>query len=267
MDTKKPSRADELAKMRLPVTFGTDTSGMEAAAFDLAERRNNPLLIAGTASADSKFKCLKGLLSSLTANRSADEAMVYAFGDDAERLRQLPPLPLMRPVCPPLVRRRAEEQGRRLPRIENPCADGELACRMVGTMLRLEIELRLRLFAATGTRDLERYNAKATDRPLPYIVIAVDGADESLDFPKSEFFGCMERLLALGGATGFRFVFVSRDAGGTDSTAALIAALKLRSCAVLDLPPDTASSARTVPKITYFNVQDKEKGTTENGQQ
>ena len=99
---------------------------------------------------------------------------------------------------------------------------------------------------------MERYNAKATDRPLPYIVIAVDGADESLDFPKSEFFGCMERLLALGGATGFRFVFVSRDAGGTDSTAALIAALKLRSCAVLDLPPDTASATRTAPKITYF---------------
>ena len=69
-------------------------------------------------------------------------------------------------------------------------------------MLRLEMELRLQLFAAAGTRDLERYNAKATDRPLPYIVIAVEGADESLDFPKSEFFGCMERLLALGGAMG-----------------------------------------------------------------
>ena len=267
MDTKKQNRVDESAKMRLPVTFGTDKSGMGAAAFDLGERRNSPLLIAGAASEDAKLQCLKGLLSSLAAKRSADEAMAYAFGDDAGRLRQLPSLPLVQPVCPPLVRRQAEEQGRRLPRIENPCTDGELACRMIGTMLRLEMEMRLRLFAAAGTRDLERYNAKATDRPLPYIVIAVDGADESLDFPKSEFFGCMERVLALGGATGFRFVFVSRDADGTDSTAALIAALKLRSCAVLDLPPDTASSARTVPKITYFNVQDKEKGTTENGQQ
>ena len=252
MDTKKQNRADESAKMRLPVTFGTDKSGMEVAAFDLGERRNSPLLIAGAASEDAKLQCLKGLLSSLAANRSADEAMVYAFGDDAGRLRQLPSLPLVQPVCPPLVQRWAEKRDGGLPRIENPCTDGELACRMIGTMLRLEMELRLRLFAAAGTRDLERYNAKATDRPLPYIVIAVDGADESLDFPKSEFFGCMERLLALGGATGFRFVFVSRDAGGTDSTAALIAALKLRSCAVLDLPPDTASATRTAPKITYF---------------
>ena len=234
-----------IAYPRLPVTFGTDTSGMGVAAFDLGERRNNPLLIAGTASADTKLQCLKGLLASLTENHSLDEVMVYACGNDAERLRQLPPLSLMQPVCPPLVRRRAEEQGSRLPRIENPCTDGELACRMIGTMLRLEMELRLQLFAAAGTRDLERYNAKATDRPLPYIVIAVDGADESLDFPKSEFFSCMERLFAFGGATGFRFVFVSRDVGGTDSTAALVAALKLRSCAVLDLPPDTASAART----------------------
>jgi hypothetical protein len=101
---------------------------------------------------------------------------------------------------------------------------------------------------------------------LPYIVIAVDGVDESLDFPKSAFFDDMERSLALGGAAGFRFVFVSRDASGADSTAALIDALKLRSCAVLDLRPDTASATRTAPKITYFNVQDKEKGTTENGQ-
>ena len=224
----------------------------QTVAFDLGERHNSPLLIAGTASEDAKLQCLKGLLSSLATNRSTDEVMVYAFGDDAGRLRQLPPLPLMQPVCPPLVRQRAEEQGRRLPRIENPCADGELACRMVGTMLRLEIELRLRLFAASGTRDLERYNAKATDRPLPYIVIAVDGVDESLDFPKSAFFGDMERLLALGDAAGFRFVFVSRDAGGADSTAALVAALKLCPCAVLDLLTDTASATRTAPKITYF---------------
>ena len=252
MDTKKPNRANESAKMRLPVTFGTDTSGMGAVAFDLGERRNSPLLIVGAASEDAKLQCLKGLLSSLAANRSADEAMAYAFGDDAGRLRQLPSLPLVQPVCPPLVRRQAEEQGRRLPHIENPCTDGELACRMIGTMLRLEIELRLRLFTAAGTRDLERYNAKNADRPLPYIVIAVDGVDESLDFPESAFFGDMERSLALGGAAGFRFVFVSRDASGADSTAALIDALKLRSCAVLDLPPDTASSARTAPKITYF---------------
>ena len=174
----------------------------KTAAFDLGERRNNPLLIAGAASEDAKLQCLKGLLSSLAANRSTDEAMMYAFGDDAGRLRQLPPLPLMQPVCPPLVQRWAEKRDGGLPRIENPCTDGELACRMIGTMLRLEMELRLRLFAAAGTRDLERYNAKATDRPLPYIVIAVDGADESLDFPKSEFFGCMERVLALGGARG-----------------------------------------------------------------
>ena len=251
--------------MLLPFSLGRLGNGMEHV-IDLGERRNSPLLIAGAASEDAKLQCLKGLLASLTENHSLDEVMVYAFGNDAERLRQLPSLPLVQPVCPPLVRRQAEEQGRRLPRIENPCTDGELACRMIGTMLRLEMELRLQLFAAAGTRDLERYNAKATDRPLPYIVIAVDGADESLDFPKSEFFGCMERLLALGGATGFRFVFVSRDVGGTDSTAALIAALKLRSCAVLDLPPYTASVTRTAPKITYFNVRDKEKGTTENGQ-
>jgi hypothetical protein len=117
--------------------------------------------------------------------------------------------------------------------------------KLVGRDECLLDEFARQLFAAAGTRDLERYNAKATDRPLPYIVIAVDGADESLDFPKSEFFSCMERLFAFGAAAGFRFVFVSRDADGTDSTAALVAALKLRSCAVLDLPPDTASAART----------------------
>ena len=82
--------------MKLLATLG------KTAAFDLGERRNSPLLIAGAASEDAKLQCLKGLLSSLAANRSADEAMAYTFGDDAGRLRQLPSLPLvMRMRFPP----------------------------------------------------------------------------------------------------------------------------------------------------------------------
>ena len=214
--------------MILPFSLGRRADGTERG-IDLGKRSNSPLLVAGTASEEAKVHYVDGLLASLAASRSPDEAIVYVLGDEKETLRQFAPLPHMKRECPPLVRRHLLGRPVRLPHIENPCGDEMLGCDMIKPMLTLEMELRLKHLASVGICNMETLNRSADGRHRwPLIVVVVDGADASSSFPESEFYGRMDRLLALGGAAEFRFVFVSRDANGDNALAALIAALRFK---------------------------------------
>ena len=118
-------------------------------------------------------------------------------------------------VYPPLVLQRAEEQGRRLPHIENPCTDECLGIRIVRSLLRQEMMLRLEAFAGRRIRSLAEYNAK-TRIPLPQISLVIAGLDDWDIRIVLIFRRAVDRLLTLGQAAGFCLspFGEGRDGGG-----------------------------------------------------
>ena len=63
------------------------------------------------------------------------ETLTYAFGCEAGLRRLESCLPPLEVVYPPLVAQKAEEQGKKLPHIENPCTDDGLGILIVRSLL------------------------------------------------------------------------------------------------------------------------------------
>jgi len=143
------------------------------------------------------------------------ETLTYAFGCEAGLRRLEGCLPPLEVVYPPLVLQRAEEQGKKLPHIENPCTDECLGILIVRSLLMMEMKLRLEAFAQRRIRNLAEYNAK-TRVPLPRICLVIAGLDDWETRSVLQFRRAIDRLLSLGRAAGFRLspFGEGRDGGG-----------------------------------------------------
>jgi len=143
------------------------------------------------------------------------ETLTYAFGCEAGLRRLKGCLPPLEVVYPPLVAQRAEEQGKKLPHIENPCTDDGLGILIVRSLLMQEMRLRLEAFAQRRIPNLTIYNAK-TPVPLPRICIVIAGLDDWRTKSVLMFRRAVDRLLSLGRAAGFSLspFGEGRDGGG-----------------------------------------------------
>ena len=143
------------------------------------------------------------------------ETLTYAFGCEAGLRRLEGCLPPLEVVYPPLVVQRYEEQGKKLPYIENPCTDEGLGILIVRSLLTQEMRLRLEAFAQRRIPNLSVYNAK-TPVPLPRINLVIAGLDDWHTRSVLLFRRAVDRLLSLGRAAGFCLspFGEGRDGGG-----------------------------------------------------
>ena len=172
------------AKSRLSVALGKDISGRICLA-DLAKMPH--LLIAG-ATGSGKSVCINSIIISLLYKSSPEDVKLLMIDPKVVELGGYNGIPhLLVPV------------------VTDPKKAAGALCWAVGEMLN-----RYKLFAATGTRDLEGYNRLAAEReelhPMPQIVIIIDElADLMMAAPKDvEDYIC--RLAQMARAAGMHLV-------------------------------------------------------------
>ena len=176
------------AKSRLSVALGKDISGRICLA-DLAKMPH--LLIAG-ATGSGKSVCINSIIISLLYKSSPEEVKLLMIDPKVVELGGYNGIPhLLVPV------------------VTDPKKAAGALCWAVGEMLN-----RYKLFAATGTRDLEGYNRLAAEReelhPMPQIVIIIDElADLMMAAPKDvEDYIC--RLAQMARAAGMHLVIATQ---------------------------------------------------------
>ena len=176
------------AKSRLSVALGKDISGCICLA-DLAKMPH--LLIAG-ATGSGKSVCINSIIISLLYKSSPEEVKLLMIDPKVVELGGYNGIPhLLVPV------------------VTDPKKAAGALCWAVGEMLN-----RYKLFAATGTRDLESYNRLANEReelhPMPQIVIIIDElADLMMAAPKDvEDYIC--RLAQMARAAGMHLVIATQ---------------------------------------------------------
>ena len=176
------------AKSRLSVALGKDISGRICLA-DLAKMPH--LLIAG-ATGSGKSVCINSIIISLLYKSSPEEVKLLMIDPKVVELGGYNGIPhLLVPV------------------VTDPKKAAGALCWAVGEMLN-----RYKLFAATGTRDLESYNRLANEReelhPMPQIVIIIDElADLMMAAPKDvEDYIC--RLAQMARAAGMHLVIATQ---------------------------------------------------------
>ena len=176
------------AKSRLSVALGKDISGRICLA-DLAKMPH--LLIAG-ATGSGKSVCINSIIISLLYKASPEEVKLLMIDPKVVELGGYNGIPhLLVPV------------------VTDPKKAAGALCWAVGEMLN-----RYKLFAATGTRDLEGYNRLAAEReelhPMPQIVIIIDElADLMMAAPKDvEDYIC--RLAQMARAAGMHLVIATQ---------------------------------------------------------
>ena len=176
------------AKRRLSVALGKDITGRICLA-DLAKMPH--LLIAG-ATGSGKSVCINSIIISLLYKASPEEVKLLMIDPKVVELGGYNGIPhLLVPV------------------VTDPKKAAGALCWAVGEMLN-----RYKMFAATGTRDLEGYNrlaaAREELRPMPQIVIIIDElADLMMAAPKDvEDYIC--RLAQMARAAGMHLVIATQ---------------------------------------------------------
>ena len=176
------------AKSRLSVALGKDITGRICLA-DLAKMPH--LLIAG-ATGSGKSVCINSIIISLLYKASPEEVKLLMIDPKVVELGGYNGIPhLLVPV------------------VTDPKKAAGALCWAVGEMLN-----RYKMFAATGTRDLEGYNrlaaAREELRPMPQIVIIIDElADLMMAAPKDvEDYIC--RLAQMARAAGMHLVIATQ---------------------------------------------------------
>jgi len=185
------------AKHKLTVSLGLDVSGRPMIA-DLA--RMPHVLIAG-ATGSGKTVCLNSFIATILFRATPEEVNFILIDPKRVELVQYNGVPhLLTPV------------------ITDP--------QKVVSALKwsiVEMERRYRLFAKTGTRNIDAYNNLSGFQALPYIVIIIDELADIILFAPSEVEDTITRIAQMARATGIHLV-ISTQRPSVDVLTGLIKA-------------------------------------------
>jgi S-DNA-T family DNA segregation ATPase FtsK/SpoIIIE len=178
------SKAFKKLGSRLAIGLGRDVAG-EPLVADLATLPH--LLIAG-ATGSGKSVSINAILTCLLMNNTPDTLRLLLIDPKRVEFYAYDGIPhLMSPVV----------------------HDPEEAAKALHWML-LEMDRRYRLFAEAGVRNIDNYNLMSVERPLPYIVVAIDElADLMLTFPMDVEYA-VTRLAQMSRATGIHLLVATQ---------------------------------------------------------
>lgn len=169
---------------KLTVVLGRDISG-EPIVADLT--RMPHLLVAG-ATGSGKSVCINGLIMSILFKAKPEEVKLMMIDPKMVELNVYNGIPhLLAPV------------------VTDPKRASVALKKVVA-----EMERRYNLFAKTGSRNIEMYNANTTDAPLPYIVVIVDELADLMMVAPGEVEDAICRLAQMARASGIHLIIATQ---------------------------------------------------------
>lgn len=172
------------ARGGIPVGLGKDIAG-KAIITDLAKMPH--LLVAGS-TGSGKSVCINTLISSILFSRKPDEVKLILIDPKVVELSIYNGIPhLMAPVVTDMKK--------------------------AGATLRWavrEMEARYRTFAATGARDIKRYNELHPDKRMPLILIIIDELADLMMTAPADIEESITRLAQMARAAGLHMVLATQ---------------------------------------------------------
>ncbi|MFD2371360.1 DNA translocase FtsK 4TM domain-containing protein [Brevibacillus sp. GCM10020057] len=169
---------------KLTVALGRDISG-EPIVADLSKMPH--LLVAG-ATGSGKSVCINGLIMSILFKAKPDEVKLMMVDPKMVELNVYNGIPhLLAPV------------------VTDPRRASVALKKVVA-----EMERRYNLFAKTGSRNIEMYNAQAEGAPLPYIVVIVDELADLMMVAPGEVEDAICRLAQMARASGIHLIIATQ---------------------------------------------------------
>ena len=175
---------DLAAKGGLPVALGEDTGG-ESVVSDLTGLPH--LLIAG-ATGSGKSVCINTVVVSLLMTNGPDRLRMLMV--DPKRVELTPFNGIPHLIAPVIVD--TDEVLVALKAVQN------------------EMFRRYKLMEQIGVRNFDGYNKKATDNPMPYLVIVIDELADLMMAAAYEVEQSLVRLAQLGRATGIHIIVATQ---------------------------------------------------------
>ncbi|RNB76280.1 DNA translocase FtsK [Brevibacillus invocatus] len=169
---------------KLTVALGRDISG-EPIVADLTKMPH--LLVAG-ATGSGKSVCINGLIMSILFKAKPDEVKLMMVDPKMVELNVYNGIPhLLAPV------------------VTDPKRASVALKKVVA-----EMERRYNLFAKTGSRNIEMYNANVEGAPLPYIVVIVDELADLMMVAPGEVEDAICRLAQMARASGIHLIIATQ---------------------------------------------------------
>lgn len=169
---------------KLTVALGRDISG-EPIVADLTKMPH--LLVAG-ATGSGKSVCINGLIMSILFKAKPDEVKLMMVDPKMVELNVYNGIPhLLAPV------------------VTDPKRASVALKKVVA-----EMERRYNLFAKTGCRNIEMYNAHTPEAPLPYIVVIVDELADLMMVAPGEVEDAICRLAQMARASGIHLIIATQ---------------------------------------------------------
>lgn len=169
---------------KLTVALGRDISG-EPIVADLTKMPH--LLVAG-ATGSGKSVCINGLIMSILFKARPDEVKLMMVDPKMVELNIYNGIPhLLAPV------------------VTDPKRASVALKKVVA-----EMERRYNLFAKTGSRNIEMYNAQVQGTPLPYIVVIVDELADLMMVAPGEVEDAICRLAQMARASGIHLIIATQ---------------------------------------------------------
>ena len=182
---ESPGFEQALQKYHLPIALGSGVAGAEAVT-DLAEMPH--LLIAG-ATGSGKSVCLNAIIACLLMNYSPEQLRLVLVDPKRVELTAFADIPHLA--------------------FSNIVVDMD---KVVGTLQAViqEMETRYRAFAKVGVRNVETYNERNEDHPLPYWVVVIDELADLMLAAPYQVEHQLVRLAQLARATGIHLVVATQ---------------------------------------------------------
>ena len=173
-----------VAKSKLAMALGRGVDG-EAISGDLAKMPH--LLIAG-ATGSGKSVCLNSLIACLLMHTTPEDLRLLLV--DPKRVEMAP--------------------FRGIPHLWTPVVMEVEEVTRVLKMVTHEMDERYKKFAHAGARNLEAYNKRPLDKPLPYLVVIIDELADLMMAAAEEVERTICRLAQLARATGIHLIVATQ---------------------------------------------------------
>ena len=170
-------------EMRIPVALGKDVYG-QPVLFDLA---GSPHLLVGGMDGEEKTSFLDSLICSILCTKTPEEVRLILVDTKVVELSVYNGVPhLLSPVI----------------------TDAERAFKALKFVVK-GFERRIELLTSTGSRKIEEYNAKYTEK-LPYIVVIIDDYADLILSAGKEFEYLIKRITAVARFCGIHLVLSTK---------------------------------------------------------
>ena len=182
---ESPDFGKAIQKYHLPIALGSGVAGAEAVT-DLADMPH--LLIAG-ATGSGKSVCLNSIIACLLMNYSPEQLRLVLVDPKRVELAAFADIPHLA--------------------FSDIVVDMD---KVVGTLQAViqEMETRYRAFAKVGVRNLETYNERNEEHPLPYWVVVIDELSDLMLAAPYQVEHQLVRLAQLARATGIHLVVATQ---------------------------------------------------------